>query len=64
MYSGIFQLSSFEFERLLKNCLKIFNTTIQVIFFNLHEWYIDKWAASCEKAASTALFTVLKVTGD
>jgi hypothetical protein len=38
IYSGIFQLSSFEFERLLKNCLKRFNSTIQVIFFNLHEW--------------------------
>jgi hypothetical protein len=44
---GIFQLSSFEFERLLKICLKIFNSTIQVIFFNLHERYIDKWAALC-----------------
>jgi hypothetical protein len=44
---GIFQLSSFEFERLLKICLKIFNSTIQVTFFNLHERYIDKWAASC-----------------
>jgi hypothetical protein len=38
IYLGIFQLSSFEFERLLKNCLERFNSTIQVIFFNLHEW--------------------------
>ncbi len=54
----------YEIQILIQFFRSLKNSIIQVVCFNLREWYIHKWAASRQQPASIALFSFLKVTGD